>query len=311
MLVAQRLVALGAYEDVWRLIEPIHRTLVGIDDIYTSYAIWREAATAARALGDDRRLARALRWVANGYRTIGEVTLAESPAAESVAIAERLGDPRQLAESARTLGETMRDLGRFDDAEAALVRARQLFVDLEVVQEEIEVLTALATLYSSNGRAARAVPLLERATELLPRYSATEDSRHGWVYLQTSIAYRQVGRRAEAVGPADEALRIATSIGDDFLRGYVVEQLGFLALDERRPADAMRHMQEMLAIFTGRHGVGVGSALHSVGIVHEESGRLAEAVAAYEASIAQYERLRARSRAAHVRKQLERLRPAP
>jgi len=67
-------------------------------------------------------------------------------------------------------------------------------------------------------------------------------------------------------------------------------------------------MQEMLTIFTGRHGVGVGSALHSVGIVHEESGRTAEAMAAYEASIAQYERLRDRSRAAYVRTQLERLR---
>jgi tetratricopeptide (TPR) repeat protein len=189
-----------------------------------------------------------------------------------------------------------------------LLRARRLFVDLDAVQEEIEVLTALGTLYSSNGFAGRAVPLLEHAAGLLPRHSATEDSRHGWVALQLSLAYRQVGRRDEAVRQADAALRIATAIGDHFLRGYVEEQLGFLALDERRHADAMRHMQEMLAIFTGRHGVGVGSALHSVGIVHEESGRPAEAVAAYEASIAQYERLRARSRAAHVRGRLERLR---
>jgi tetratricopeptide (TPR) repeat protein len=309
VLVAQRLVGLGAYEDVWRLVEHVHKTLVGIDDIYTSFAIWREAAAAARALGDDAGLSRALRWVANGYRTIGEVTLAGPPAAESVAIAERIGDPRPLAESVRTLGETMRDLGRFDDAESALLRARQLFVDLDAVQEEIEVLTALATLYSANGFAERAVPLVEHATGLLTRYATTEDSRHGWVALQSSIAYRQVGRRDEAVRQADAALHIATAIDDDFLRGYVVEQFGFLALDERRLADAMRHMQEMLAIFTGRHGVGVGSALHSVGIVHEESGRTAEAVAAYEASIAQYERLRDRSRAAHVRKMLERLRP--
>jgi len=309
VLVAQRLAALGAYEDVWRLVEHVHKTLVGIDDIYTSFAIWREAAAAARALGDDARLSRALRWVANGYRTIGEVTLAGPPAEESVAIAERLGEPRPLAESVRTLGETMRDLGRFDDAEAALLRARHLFVDLDAVQEEIEVLTALGTLYSVNGLAERAVPLLEHAAGLLPRYSATENSQHGWVALQSSIAYRQVGRRAEAVVQADTAFRVATALGDDFLRGYVVEQLGFLALDERRHADAMRHMQEMLAIFTGRHGVGVGSALHSVGIVHEESGRTAEAVAAYEASIAQYERLRDRNRAAYVRAQLARLRP--
>jgi hypothetical protein len=72
----------------------------------------------------------------------------------------------------------------------------------------------------------------------------------------------------------------------------------------------MRHMQEMLAIFTGRHGVGVGSALHSIGVVHEEAGRRAEATAAYEASIAQYEKLRDRSRATHVRTLLERLRSA-
>jgi tetratricopeptide (TPR) repeat protein len=311
VLVAQRLVALGSYEEVRRLVEPVHTTLVAIDDIYTSFAIWREAAAAARALGDDAQLSRALRWVANGYRTIGEVTLAAPPAEESVAIAERLGDPRPLAESVRTLGETMRDLGRFDDAEAALLRARQLFVDLDAVQEEIEVLTALGTLYSANGFGDRAVPLLEHAAGLLPRYAAIEDSRHGWVAQQLSLAYRLVGRRDEAVRQADTALRIATAVGDDFLRGYVEEQLGFLALDERRHADAMRHMQEMLTIFTGRHGVGVGSALHSVGIVHEESGRTAEAVAAYEASIAQYERLRDRSRAAYVRTLLERLRSSP
>jgi hypothetical protein len=66
----------------------------------------------------------------------------------------------------------------------------------------------------------------------------------------------------------------------------------------------------MLAIFTGRHGVGVGSALHSIGIVHEKAGRPADALAAYDASIAQYERLRDRNRAAYVRQIRDRLRSA-
>ncbi len=307
VLVAQRLQALGAYEEVWRLVEAVHRTLVGIDDLYTTFAIWREAAAAARALGDERRLTRALRWVANGHRNIGEVTLALPPAQESVTIAERLDDRRQLAESLRTLGETMRDLGRFDESDAALRRAWQLFVDLDDVQEEIEVLTALATLYSSHRLAAQAIPFIEHAAQLLPRYSAAEDTHHGWVYLQSSIAYRLTGRREEGVRRADDAMRVAVEVGDDFLRGYVVEEFGFIALDEGRHDDALRHMHEMLAIFTGRHGVGVGSALHAIGIVHDRAGRRAEALESYEASIAQFERLRDRSRAAQVREHHDRL----
>lgn len=283
-------VAVGAYEPAWKVVAAVHPLLTDSADHPDRLALWREATAAAAALRDDRRKARALRWVSSAYRNAGEVARALEPAAEAVAIAERLGDRGAQAEALTVYGECLRDLSRFDEARPALERALDLFVELGDVDEEVEVRVALGTLFNSMWRPDLAVPVLERARELM---LSAQDHRRPWTLLGLSTAYRFTGRRDEAVVLNARALELAGDGHDRFAYGYGLVGRGWLAFDERRYDDAARDLRAALEIFEAIwHGIGVGVAHQALGEVASTAGRPADAVAECDAAIEQFERLR-------------------
>lgn len=291
----------GAYERVWALVSAVHPLLTDAGDHPDRLALWRDAADAAAALGDDRGQARALRWVSNDYLNAGEGARALDPAIEAVAIAERMDDHRALAEALYAYGEVLRDLNRFDDAQDTLSRALSLFAEAGDVDNEIEVRNTLATLYNTFRRPELAVPVLERALALLP---AEVGHRHAWALLQLSTAYKLTGRHDEAVRLVTRVFDISRRIGDEFVLAYALQERGWLAHDEGRYDDATRNMQEMLAVAERiRHGTGVGSAHAAIGEIDIKAGRFDEALRAFDAAIAQFERLRDRMRTGQSRLQ--------
>lgn len=292
-------VAVGAYEAAWTIVDAVHPLLTDSADHPDRLALWREAAAAATALGDDGRRARALRWVSSAYRNAGEVTRALEPAAEAVAIAERLGDRAAEAEALVVYGECLRDLSRFDEARSALEQALDLFVELGDVDEEVEARVALGTLFNSLWQPELAAPVLERARELM---ESAQDHRRPWTLLGLSTAYRFTGRRREAVALNARALELARDGNDRFAYGHGLIERGWLAFDERRYDDASRDMRAALDLFEAiRHGIGIGLAHEAMGEVASSAGRPADAVAACDAAIAQFERLRDRVRSGRAR----------
>jgi tetratricopeptide (TPR) repeat protein len=134
---------------------------------------------------------------------------------------------------------------------------------------------------------------------LLP---AEEDYRHGWALLQLSLASKLSGHHDEAVTLAVRALDIARRIGDEFVLAYALQERGWLAFDEGRHADATRDMRDMLATCARiRHGTGVGTANEAIGTIAAVDGRYDEAIPAFDAAIAQFDRLHDSVRAGQSR----------
>jgi tetratricopeptide (TPR) repeat protein len=221
-----------------------------------------------------------------------------STAEHALALAEPLGDPWETAQSVRRVGDALRAQDRFAEAEATLRRALDMFVDLGAVTEEIEVLSALGTLYNTFWRPADSTPVLERALSLLP---PEETSRHGWVLGGLGLAYRFAGRREDAARLNEQAFAIARHIHDDYLLGYCHQERAWAAEADGRYADAERDFREMLAIFERiGHGSGVASAWAALGTVADKRGHHQAALDAFDAAITEFERLGQRVRAGEV-----------
>jgi hypothetical protein len=65
-------------------------------------------------------------------------------------------------------GQALRALYWFAEAETALTRALELFMEIGDIDHEIGVRGTLGTMYNVSGRAELAVPVLEQAMTLLP-----------------------------------------------------------------------------------------------------------------------------------------------
>jgi tetratricopeptide (TPR) repeat protein len=289
----------GLAEAAWGLAETVHPLLTAPDDHSYRLRLWQAAERAAVALGDDRRRVRALRWISHSYGMAGRTLRELPPAEESFSLAERLGDPRQIAHSAQRLGGALRSGYRLVDAEAAYLRALDLFIDLGDVTEEIEVRAALGTLYNNFARHESSTPILERALELLP---AEESTRHGWVMLTLGVAYKFGGRREEAAALTERAFGIAGRLDDAYMTGYCHQERAWSAEEDGRLDDAERDFRSMLEIFERiKHGGGVGGARQGLGVVAVRRGRPREALAEFDAGIAEYHRLHDRVREGELR----------
>jgi tetratricopeptide (TPR) repeat protein len=295
----RRGIEMGLHERVWALVDAVHPLLIRASDHPARLALWTEAARAAAALGDDRRRARALRWVSNSHRISGALDQALESAAEAVRIAEEAGDQGELAQSLTAHGEALRDQYRFEEATAALRQALELFIEVGDTDEEIGVRNALGALYNQSWQCELAIPVLEQALELLP---AGEEHRRAWTLLELSTAYRLTGRRDEGAAFLAMALRQARRIGDDFALGWALQSQGWQASEARWYDEAAGHMAEALAVFERiRHGTGIGSAYEATGLVTAAAGRHADAIAHFDAAIAQFDRLRDPQRAGRSR----------
>jgi len=210
-------------------------------------------------------------------------------AQQAVALVEPLGDRWETAQVTRRLGAALRAQNRFADAEAALTRALELFVELGDVPEEIEVRSALGTLYNTFWRPESSTPMLERALELIP---PEEVDRHGWVLLALGLAYRFDGRHDEGAALTERAFAIARRIGDEYLLAYCHQERGWAAEAAGRYPDAERDFRQMLAHCERiGHGGGVGRAWAALGTVADKQGRYEAALAAYDTAIALHDRL--------------------
>jgi tetratricopeptide (TPR) repeat protein len=286
-------------EGAWGLAEAVHPLLTSADDHTYRLRLWQGAEAAARALGDDLRRARALRWISHSYGMAGRPLRELPPAEEALALAERVGDPWEIAHAVRRLGEAMRSRYRFAEGEAALLRALDLFMELGDVTEEIEVRSALGTLYNNFRRHESSTPILERALELLP---AEESARRGWVLLVLGLAYKFGGRREESRTLTERAFAIARRFGYDDMLGYCLQERAWFAEEDGRYDDAEQDFREMMVIFERiKHGGGVGGAHEGLGVVAMRQGRYDAALTAFDAGTAQYHRLHDRVREGELR----------
>jgi tetratricopeptide (TPR) repeat protein len=261
--------------------------------------LWQAALAVAEALADERFRARALRWVSHSYGMAGLVRLELPAARQALEVAERLGtDVREIALAQWRVGDAFRAQDRFVESQEALVRALELLIGLGAAADEVEVRLSLGTLYNTFLRPELSVPVLTRAVELL---QDREGPQRGWAVLGLGLASEiggQVGRARELVA---EAIGIAERIGDEMLRGYCLQERGWLYVRHGALEHAERDFRQMLAIFTRlRAGHGIGSAHAALGEIADMRGRPAVALTEFGTAVAEYERLGLRVRLGEV-----------
>jgi tetratricopeptide (TPR) repeat protein len=296
LAVLRAAVAAGLTGPAWTLALAVRPLLTAADHGY-AVRLWQAGESAAG--DDDLRRARALRWLSDAYSMSGQVQLELPPAQRALALAQRHGDREQTARAAGRVGQALRVQNRLDEAEVALTRALDMFVELGEVPGEIEVRVALGSLYNNLRRPGSSVPVLERAVRMLP---SAETSAHGWPLLGLGIAYRLAGRLEESAALTDRAFGVARRLREDFLLGYCFQERAWLLDAGGRPADAQRDLREMLAIFERiGHGGGVGAGYEGLGVIAGKLGHHPAALDAFDAGIAQYERLGDRRRVGELR----------
>ncbi|MEU7905482.1 NB-ARC domain-containing protein [Actinoplanes sp. NPDC049118] len=288
-------VGAGLAEAALGLVVAVHPLLADVADHSYRLRLWQAGEAAAVECGDEGFRVRALRWVSHSYGMAGLVDL-ELPAAErALEVAERLGsNVREIALAKWRVGDALRAQDRFAESESALLRALELLSGLGAVEDEIEVRLALGTLYNTFWKPELSTPVLARAVELLP--DGPSEVR-GWVVLGLGLAHKLGGDRARARVLFAEAFGAAQRLGDDLLLGYCMQERGWLSAQERAFEAAERDFTAMLAVFERlRSGGGIGGAHGALGELADMQGRWTQALAEYDAGIAEYERLGMRVR---------------
>jgi tetratricopeptide (TPR) repeat protein len=277
------------YEQTWTLVEAVDPLLQRAGDHADRLALWSAAGVAATALGDERRRVRTLYAVSFNHLMAGNADRALSTAQEAVTIAERLGDPEPIAHALFARGRALRAVHRYRDTEASLVAALALFAQVGNVDHEIGVRGTLGTTYNVSGRAELAVPVLERAVELLPKGTRYP---HTWTLQALTVAYKLTGRRDEAADLNQRVLDLARETDDEFALAYGLQERGWLAMDERRYHDALQDMRSALTVFEDiRNPSGIGGAHEAIGAAAMATKKYDIALVEFDAAIAILERL--------------------
>jgi tetratricopeptide (TPR) repeat protein len=281
------------------LVEAVHPLVTGEAEHSYRLRLWQAAVPVAVALGDEAFRSRALRWVSHSYGMAGLVRLELPAAVQALEIAEGLGSNlREIALAVWRVGDAYRAQDRFVEAQAALLRALELLTGLGAVADEIEVRLSLGTLYNTFLRADLSMPVLSRAVELLP---GGDEPVRGWALLGLGLASGIGGQVDRARVLVEEALAVAERTGEEMLRGYCLQERGWLHVRHGALGHAERDFREMLEIFERtRQGHGIASAHGALGDIAEMRGQPAEALIGYGAAVAEYERLGLRVRLGEV-----------
>ena len=196
------------------------------------------AALRLEEVGDQAALARVLTSLGRLQRAHGQHERALDHHRRTLRIQEGLGDKQGGAQSLDAIAVTLTHAGRY--REAVLHYERALALARETGSRVPERLGSLGAGYLAVGEAARAVEVLEEALRL---GDADEEHRG-----HLASALFQIGRRAEGLQRATEAVDLARAAGDtERLRSALVararirEKLGQLlpALDDARAALAV------------------------------------------------------------------------
>jgi DNA-binding SARP family transcriptional activator len=215
-------------------------------------ALVEEAERLAVAIGDPARVGWAHLGMAAGLHNLRELNRAIAYGERALAAAEALGDRALRIHASYTLGTTHLEAGRSDPA--------------------IDFLHIVATLIAEDGPANHGAG----------PYAHLRPAAVAW--LGTALA--EVGRFAEAVAHAEEALRLATDTRpDDVLRALHCLGLVHYLQGDTAAARTLFEREVALALTTDNQGW-LGAAYAGLGRTLARAGRGEEAVELLERAVA-------------------------
>ncbi len=188
---------------------------------------------------------------ANAHIWEGQDEKAIKNAEEGVRLSQAASDRLLEAKCHRTLGLALRTQGNFSQASSAFERALQVYVEIGEVTGEVHVLGNLSTLYWHKGNYEQAIALARQA---LSRCDEADLSNRRRLPLgDMGAAAVALGEMALAQDCLLESLTIARQVRDRTQEIFCLGHLGLLHMQLNQPDEAIRHLEEALAL-AGRYG---------------------------------------------------------
>jgi tetratricopeptide (TPR) repeat protein len=260
--------------DVDGWLEQSHLNLVTA--VETAYQ-WHHDQTAAQLAGDLWYL-----FMRNGLPTEMEPVLKNGSAA-----AQRVGDVRGQADLLYMLGALRLSRRSFADAAAAFQDGLALSAPGESSEQRAEALTLLANALTCVGRLEEAAARLADADRLMEAGDAP--SRSGArIAGERATLLELSGDDAGALSGFSQALGLSRATGDVRQQAGFLERIGSVHLRQRRKADAIRCLEESLALCQDDRGLlrvkseamlSLGRADMMDGVTRRAKDLLAEAAA--------------------------------
>jgi tetratricopeptide (TPR) repeat protein len=227
-------------------------------------ALYREARSIARILGDRLTQTTCTRSLADIALETGELTVAATGYSQALEVGRSVASLRIVASSAAGLGHVRLEQGnlaqadRYLEQSLDLMRQQQSYLDIPIEE------TYLGELFLRRGELQKSSQFISGALNALA-------NTRGRAEIEALNALARVrleqGNLAAAFQTVNEALQIANELSDKYPLARVLLLAGRVARERAALNQARQQYAKALAIFS-KLGIGAGVAEARLGIAH-------------------------------------------
>ena len=220
---------------------------------------------------------------------LGELSRAIKFLSEAEPLAEALGDRQRLARLLARRGRCLWAQGRYELALESGRRALDIAIEVGDRKSQIELGHVLGMIHYTVGDFGRAIDIMASALRLLDEEPLSVRFRtfHS-VFLRVGLAlsFGQLGRLAQGLENAEEALRVAEATGDLHDLSIAHSALGFVHVQKGEFGTALRILERGLEICErAALAVTLTALAVDLGRAYAYSGRADEGVRLIEQSL--------------------------
>lgn len=192
--------------------------------------------------------------------------------------ARESGDPRLQIRVELGVGQALAGLRQFDLAERHLVQGRSMAESISDVELTAAAANALGFLAFRGRRFAEAREIFQSALDLLSASGARDSETRGKLLANLGRVYVELGLPGQAMQYLREGASALRGAADPVQRALLLFNLGVAAERQRAFAASHAYFDQAEALLKVHENVRLlGMVKRSLGLLHLEEGRLADA----------------------------------
>ena len=215
-------------------------------------------------------------WSAVAQEMLGDFEAALSRYRQALALHEQAGNQREVAATLNSLANLHGMRGEHAPRLAALVRARDIFAELQEPRGSAAVANSLGNYFGEMQQFEEALPYFAQSVALRREMAAPAYLASGLQGLGVNL--REMHRLEEARAAFEEGLQIYREIDDRGGLAEILTNLGNLAREERRFDEALAAYREALQ-YDRAAGYKYGESIltHNLALTYTQMGEFEQA----------------------------------
>ncbi len=214
-----------------------------------------------------------------------EYTRALKAFTASQKINEEIGEDLNRAREFRRIGKiySLR-LNQFKEAKEYFSRAYDLFVELEQVELQVELLLDLGLVAEKEGEFDRSLNYFSQAQVLAEENNFKPGLSKALLYQANSHWFQ--GDYQQAFRAQRQSLEIAKSLNDKLRQAFIYNTLGLIHWTLNDPKRALKNLHQSLDLATEmRSPIDVASAHNNIGLVHRKEKRFEKSLESFNEAL--------------------------